>query len=124
MCLHSSVAVVSVCACVYEYVCFCVQAPVHLRACAAFALVCYGLQEPHSYHVSTDLASALSQRVLVPSALFRKCSQGVRQERITAEDGSMLSGLTQDKENELARAMKRLARRNKTKAVSHFILGV
>lgn len=36
-------------------------------------------------------SSALTQRMLAPPALFSGLSQGVRQERIGAEDGRMLS---------------------------------
>lgn len=46
------------------------------------------LWEPFSHLVSTDLSSLLTQRVLVPAALFSMLSQGVKQEHITAEDGS------------------------------------
>lgn len=99
----------------YRLPCICVHVlPLHLcvMGCRSLAATMSPLTWPQRW-----LSECWS-----PSALFRTCSQGVRQERISAEDGSMLSELTQDKENELARAMKRLARRNETKAVSYFIL--
>ncbi|KAF3847833.1 hypothetical protein F7725_020861 [Dissostichus mawsoni] len=48
------------------------------------------LLKPFNHNVSTDLSSVLTRQVLVPSALFSKLSQGVKQEHITAEDRSML----------------------------------
>lgn len=75
----------------------------HAPACiCCLCVYTLWLQEPFSQRVSSDLSSVLTQQVLVPSALFSKLSQGVRQEHITAEDGCMLSGLTHGKENVLA----------------------
>lgn len=87
--------------CVHEYVYFGVQSPMHLLVCAPPTYLGLGLWllKPFSHSVSTDLSSVLTQRVLVPSALFSELSQGVKQKHITAEDGSMLSGLAQDREN-------------------------
>lgn len=48
--------------------------------------------------VSTDLSSVLTQLELLLSALFSELSQGVKEEHITAEDGSSLSGLAQEQE--------------------------
>lgn len=61
--------------------------------------VCYGCC---SHCISTDLSSELTQQFWDSSALFSKLSQGVRQEHIPAEDGSMLGGLKWGNENVLA----------------------
>ncbi len=93
--LHS----VFMCACVHERVYFWCPST-HASVCVCRLCVCVlGLLEPFSHSVSTDLSLVLTQQGLVPSALFSKLSQGVKQEHITAKDGSMLSGLAQDKEN-------------------------
>lgn len=79
-----------------------VSSCVYLRVSAAFAFVwCVCLCGSCSATVSplTCPQCWLSNLERVPSALFSKLSQGVKQERITAEVGSMLSGLAQDKEN-------------------------
>lgn len=57
------------------------------------------LPESLNHNVSADLSSVLIQRVFPPTALFSELSQGVKQEHITAEDGSMLSGLAEGEEN-------------------------
>lgn len=93
------------CLCVHTclWICIFCRTSSHSSARMCCPCVCVlWLLEPLSHHVSADLSSTLTQRVLVPSALFSKLGQGVRQEHITAEDGSMLSGLTQDKEKVLA----------------------
>lgn len=82
---------VSICACVstpqfkrlhvgnHEYVYFCVQSPMHLLVCAPPTYLGLWVLKPFSHSVSTDLSSVLTQRVLVPSALFSELSQGVKQ---------------------------------------------
>lgn len=84
-CLHVSMNMYIL---VYKHLCICLCVPpLHL------------LLEPFTHSVSIDLSSVLTQQALVPSTLFSKLSQGVKQAHVTAEDGSMLSGLAQDRVN-------------------------
>lgn len=73
---------------------------IHAPACVCcFCIHVSRLPKPFKPSVSTDLSSVLTQRALLLSALFSELSQGVKEEHITAEDGSSLSGLAQEEEN-------------------------
>lgn len=85
--------------CALNYLCLFGKHPCTCLCVCCFCIHVSRLPKPFKPNVSTDLSSVLTQRALLLSALFSELSQGVKEEHITAEDGSSLSGLAQEEES-------------------------